>query len=150
MHDFSFSRRSSCSSYSLPRERASICRRKDRDKPRVKGRKREEKREDTGCHEMRCDTLGCSSLPGEPKHMITMSTNQQNWKIAIVKKFPCYKNRMYIKVHKKWVFSINKFCKGLSCAELLSASEFRIQKLWSTFEIIISMYKTPERNIWYI
>lgn len=54
-----FSRRSSCSSYSLPRERASI--RKDRDKPRVKERKREEKREDTGCHEMRCDTLGCSS-----------------------------------------------------------------------------------------
>lgn len=71
---FSFSRCSSCSSYSLPRERASICRRKDRDKPRVKGRKREEKLEDTGCHEMRYDTLGCSSrgsrLPGEPERTI--------------------------------------------------------------------------------
>lgn len=80
MRGFSFSRRSSCSSYSLPRERASICRRKDRDKPRVKGRKREEKREDTGCHEMRCDTLGYlsrgSRLPGEPKQTIVVPTNQ--------------------------------------------------------------------------
>lgn len=50
---------------------------------RVKGRKREEKREDTGCHEMRCDTLGCSSrgsrLLGEPELTIVGYDNYRKW-----------------------------------------------------------------------
>lgn len=64
--DLPFSRRPSCSSSSLPRERASICRKEDRDKPRVKGRKRKEKKETRGlgCHGMRRDTL-----TGTPRYL---------------------------------------------------------------------------------